>query len=178
MNVRVNHFVINVSRLGEPLPRNLDVRALVPRNGWMGAPPQRYSKNSSYPHFEIRICWKVDLDLPSDTFALAKPAPSPISASCSDWTRSLAMTSPSLHDLAVAFGLKALHRTIMRLIATLARVMHTNVNLHFASHFNLCVFLNTRFRTSSADFLRDSFQISRTKTFNCSTAQRALWITP
>ena len=53
--------------------------------------------NVTQPQFLLSL-WdphllEVDIDLPIDTSTMAKTGPNPGSASCSDWTRSFAMTS-------------------------------------------------------------------------------------
>ena len=85
-------------------------------------------KTSSYYRFAIHICWELTLiflSTPLLSLGQRTAQASSGSASCSDWTPSLAMTTtPSLagrgtDSLAFAFGLTELHLTFMRLVISL-----------------------------------------------------------
>ena len=81
------------------------------------------------------------------------------------------LLSPRLHVIGwtwyefirhLRFGLKGLRVstiTLMKSLKTVVCVMHTrNVDMHCATHRQLHAVLNVRFKTPSADLLRDSFR--------------------
>ena len=117
-------------------------------------------ENISYFHFEIHIGRKWTLIFQSTP---------------SLWLHRVRIGHVYCHDFtAISWSL----RTRIRVLAErIARPLE-HLNMHCARHWGLYELWNVRFGTSSADLLRDSFQISWPHTFNCPTVQQALRLPP